>query len=865
MPNTQLDEQLRETCQLTRSGWAVWLEEGSEWEAIASYKVNVKQRKQLVTWIQQPGNKDWLKAVSIGKPKRMRNVPEGMDLQTGKIYIFPDPVTQRAILVGAEVLTDIAQRFWKVVSIGTSGRSYYDPYADSQVSGFDIFPYHQSNALNKILNMFLQTANCQGGWLAVRSGDYLEIKVQSNCDDCQNTRLSIDANPLLRELMRTKQLGIYHKGDPDWVMVPPMGFSKTTRTWIALPLIIGQRMIGLVGQWTDESAQQIDVEKIKQLSIRLAPSVEGSITFTDLSNHLHRMGLLNDFALTIASSLDLDQIIQRVFALLRRAFNTERINLVVLSSDGSEAQSYFEREGLIVSHTEAHFSLPKQVEKGEVYRTDINLPESEQQINYPGSRSSLVVPLKYRKQVIGAVGLESMKDGAFSVYDEHLLVVIASYLAGLLENGRLRRDAEARARNLSLIHEVVEQVISLTDVRQVAQIAAELMAKNFDYELAGVALATGPNNDLQVVGLGGNAADLVQKGLPYLNSVRASGIVMKVAASGQSVLENNVTKNPIYLPIPDWEAGSEMCVALKESDRVIGVINVESRRTNAFSQNDLLVLESLAGILASVIIAAGQYQKLQATIVQLQAAREELQERISAQHTAESRLIQAAKLAAVGEMAAGIAHELNNPLTTVSGFTELSLDGLPVDSPIRSDLEMVLREAKRARDVVRRLLDFARQNESVRTKTEFNEIVEDVIALVNHLLHTSGVQLITDLTANLPWVALDRNQIKQVILNLIHNALHAMPEGGQLRITTRCVTRDKQNWLQLTVNDTGTGITPENLDRIFEPFFTTRAKDGGTGLGLSVSYGIVAEHGGFMEAESKQGKGSTFSIWLPVE
>jgi two-component system NtrC family sensor kinase len=277
------------------------------------------------------------------------------------------------------------------------------------------------------------------------------------------------------------------------------------------------------------------------------------------------------------------------------------------------------------------------------------------------------------------------------------------------------------------------------------------------------------------------------------------------------------------------------------------------------------VLESLGGILTSVISSAGQYQKLQATVDQLRAAREELQERIAAQHMAESKLVQAAKLAAVGEMAAGIAHELNNPLTSVSGFTELVLEEIPPDVEFRSDLELVLRESQRARSVVRRLLDFARQSESVRVRSDVNEILKDVLALVNHLLRTSGVQLFTSFSEGIPWISVDRNQTKQVILNLIHNALHAMPTGGDLQISTACSQRDNKDWITISLSDTGTGIAPENVERVFEPFFTTRSKDGGTGLGLSVSYGIVADHGGFIDVESQVGKGSKFTIWFPVE
>jgi signal transduction histidine kinase len=256
---------------------------------------------------------------------------------------------------------------------------------------------------------------------------------------------------------------------------------------------------------------------------------------------------------------------------------------------------------------------------------------------------------------------------------------------------------------------------------------------------------------------------------------------------------------------------------------------------------------------------------LQQTVLELQQTQQELQARISAQREAEARLIQAAKLAAVGEMAAGVAHELNNPLTTVVGFTELALEDLPIDSAARADLDLVLKEARRARSVVRRLLDFSRQAETVRVKADLNEIVDDVLMLTKHLMHTSNVQPEIRLGENLSWVLVDRNQIKQVVINLVNNALYAMPEGGRLVVETAEQERYGRKWLTLTVRDTGIGIPPENLERIFEPFFTTRGDRGGTGLGLSVTYGIVTDHAGMIEVESKLKSGSTFIVWLPLD
>lgn len=284
-----------------------------------------------------------------------------------------------------------------------------------------------------------------------------------------------------------------------------------------------------------------------------------------------------------------------------------------------------------------------------------------------------------------------------------------------------------------------------------------------------------------------------------------------------------------------------------------------------FSKQAQQVWRMASMMICESVDSASQTRELKEAVTELEEIQQELRARIVAQREAESRLVQAAKLAAVGEMAAGIAHELNNPLTSVVGFTELSLESLPTESQLRNDLELVLREANRARSVVRRLLDFARQREVLRTRADINEIVADVVVLTKHLLLTSGVELDLSLTPELPWVFIDRNQIKQVLINLVNNALYAMPQGGALSIQTAVQPRHGEAFVALTVRDNGIGISPENLERIFEPFFTTRGDQGGTGLGLSVTYGIVTEHGGVIEVESRVNHGAAFTVLFPLE
>jgi signal transduction histidine kinase len=734
-------------------------------------------------------------------------------------------------------------------------------------------PYDQTRVLGRVLRMFVTRARAQGGWLAIRRADMLDVLAQWNSPQSAGASMPIDENPLWPRVTKTLKPLLVDSSQADWERVPREATRGGSKAWACFPLIIGQRMIGAVTLWRQKPLTDEQTLALDNLSAQVAPVIEIVITFAAMADHLRRLAVLNDFALTVSSAQNLDQIARRVFALLARVFGTERIALNLLSVDGSMLREYHNREGKFAPlnmELKGH-RLASLLKSGKTLRL-ADAAAAGFTPTQADSVSVLLMPLRYRGHTIGALSLESARQDAFSIYDEHLLVVITSHLAGLVEYSRLREEAEGRARNLGLIHEVVQEVVGLTDKREIAQITADLLTQYFSYELASILLFDEAQNPT-IRGFGGKSATNAERAFAHLpwqvvpgkttKSV-LDGIPNRVLRMGRSALVNDVSQDADYHPMPGSAAGSLMCVSLRDGDLSLGVVIVERRDKNAFTKNDLLDLESLAGILASVVSSADQYQRLQDSIRQLRAAQDELKSRIEAQRSAESRLIQAAKLAAVGEMAAGVAHELNNPLTTVTGFAELTLEDLPADSALRPDLELVLREARRARDVVRRLLDFARQTESTRARTDLNEVLADVIELTSHLMKTSGVLFSPDLTRELPWVSIDRNQMKQVFLNLFHNALQAMPNGGKLRLQTREAIRDGRVWVIASVRDSGEGILPEHKERLFEPFFTTKSNQGGTGLGLSVTYGIVTDHGGRIEVESQPGRGSTFTVWLPI-
>jgi signal transduction histidine kinase len=869
---TTIGNQLKEASQLTNASWAVLVErEAGKWRVLADYHLAKKTHTLLVKFLSKPEVDSWLSGALSGGQSRSVSLPEASNLEAGRLFAFPLPSGSRVVLAGADQFTSESQRLWRLVvtgmrmeTVNSDASAALSVAASLLVPDLDSEnPYDMPRALDRALASFVRLVTVQAGWLAIRRGDSLEVHAQWNAPACAGLVLSLDGDNILRRLNRNLTPMVIHRDDPLWDEIPHEGLKSNTKLWACVPLVIGQRLIGVLALWRTSAFKSDEWNRLTDLATQVAPAVETIITFAELAGHLRRLATLNDFALTVSSARSLDQIARRMFALLARAFGTELIVLYLLSSDNRLLNEYRTIEGNMVStvqSAEEHRILPVLSSNQKVRLSEI---EAGVQLPlYDKVASGLYVPLMFRGQTIGVLCVESLRSDAFDLYGENLIVVIASHLASLADYTRLREEAEGRARNLGLIHEVVQQVIGLTDSSEVAEITSDLLARYFAYELCSVFIAD-EKGDLTIAGFGGTSQQVVKRAMRSFEYPLSGGITGHVFETGESLVVNDVLQDGRYRSIKGWQAGSEMCVAIRDGEKILGIIDVESSSRNAFTHNDFMALESLAGILASVITSADQYQRLQITISQLRATQVELRARMEAQRSAENRLVQAAKLAAVGEMAAGIAHELNNPLTSVTGFAELALDDTPPDSETRKDLEIVMREAARARDVVRRLLDFARQSESTRARASLNDVIDDVVALSRHLIHTNGVELKLDLEENLPWILVDVNQMKQVLLNLIHNALQAMPSGGELCISTKSDSRAGRDWVRVSVQDTGVGIPRPDQTRIFEPFYTTKGDQGGTGLGLSVTYGIVTDHAGQIDVESQPGAGSKFSVWLP--
>ena len=324
-----------------------------------------------------------------------------------------------------------------------------------------------------------------------------------------------------------------------------------------------------------------------------------------------------------------------------------------------------------------------------------------------------------------------------------------------------------------------------------------------------------------------------------------------------SALMSLLVHRLIYVPLRDLESGAKR-VAAGNLDEAIPVRGDDELGQLASSFNSMTAALKESG------------RELREWNHKLE---EKVAERTRALRQAEAETVRGEKLASVGLLAAGVAHELNNPLTGILTFSSLMRKKLPDDSPEAEDLDLIIKETKRSAAIIRRLLDFAREKAPEKKFTDLNRLIEDTVRIVEKPAHLRDIHIELVLERNLPPVWIDANMIEQVIMNMVVNAQQAIEGEGTVTVRTRQVLRPKRSepngkavpMVEMSIIDSGCGIPEADMKKIFDPFFSSKEVGKGTGLGLSVSHGIVEAHGGLIEVESAIGRGTTFRVYLPLE
>ena len=443
------------------------------------------------------------------------------------------------------------------------------------------------------------------------------------------------------------------------------------------------------------------------------------------------------------------------------------------------------------------------------------------------------LPVKAAGRTVGVLAVDTAKRNHFTTERMRLLTTIADEIGTFIENAKLRET--------ELLHLQELEVLNRTATIFAGGGTFEEKAKDV---LGAIIALTGDWATLRVPDESGERLSMVASTWPGTIDVIevSASIAGEAFSSGKPVVVNDYAADPRALPNAiDHGARSRAAFPIVVDELPRAVLVVSSQLHSYFTPERVTLLATIAAGIAPSIEKARASDRLQ---------------------VAQQQLVQSGKLAAIGELAAGVAHEINNPLNNVMGFAQLLMDqDLPQEA--LADLEKIYAEGQRAARIVQHLLAFARNSEPERRSVDVRAVIERACSLKAYDLRRRSIELRIHLLEAPPLVSGDDQRLIEVVLNLLTNAEQAIVEGGRKgTVTVRCEADDDR--IRISVSDDGPGIPPEILGRIFEPFFTTKEVGAGTGLGLSICQGIVRQHQGELWAESDLGAGATFHVELPV-
>lgn len=464
----------------------------------------------------------------------------------------------------------------------------------------------------------------------------------------------------------------------------------------------------------------------------------------------------------------------------------------------------------------------------------------------PGSpadrtRSELVVPILLDGQILGVLDMHEDPVGAFTEEDLQFAETLAGFLAAAIQNTRLYAEAQRQAGRLALVADIAAELTVLQPTMSLLENTVQAICERLGYGHAAIGLIE-EGAYLKFEAHYDRHQGFLRTGLPRFR-IGEQGITGRVATMGEAVIVSDIRTHPEYIGI-SGQSLSELAVPIRIGQRILGVINVESPQLNAFTDYDRQLIQAMADQVAVALENARLYQMVR---------------------DAQAQLVQNERLRAAGELASGVAHNFNNVLTSIMGYSELLLME-PTLSAFHPQLRVIMQAAQQGSAIARRLQDFTRaQTATAIQSLDLNEVIEQTLLMTQPRWKDAAddegrsVNVVTHL-ATIPTIRGNPPELIEVFTNLIFNAVDAMPDGGTLTLTT--ATADEQ--VRVTVTDTGIGMDAATQARIFEPFFTTKGPMLGTGLGLSVSYGIVQRHKGMISVTSEPGAGTTFTLIFPV-
>ncbi|MEH6536540.1 MAG: GAF domain-containing protein [Psychroserpens sp.] len=681
----------------------------------------------------------------------------------------------------------------------------------------------------------------------------------------------------------------------------PVPGTKAAKSAIFVPMLVGDVPLGYVTlQNTDRNNafSDSDVSLLNTLVNSMTVALENARLFNETTRLLAEteqrnaeFAVINSVQEGLVREMDMKAIYHLVGSRICEVVNTQTLIIRTFDHDtGLEHWDYaVENEEQLVSEPRpliwANKNLIKTKESLLINENYVETAEKYGDTRKGVSeglppKSAIFVPMLVGDIVKGSVSLQNVEEeNAFTESDVRLLSTLTNSMSVALENARLFNETtrllgetEQRASELQTVNSISKAMVSHLEFDSLVKMVGDQMLKTFKADIVYLALHDRKTNMLHFPYIHGETAE----SRPFANGITENIILEKEPLLINQNMDEAYTK--IKADVKGQMVQSFLGVPIITGSDAIGVISIQSTELkNRFNEYDQRLLTTIAANLGIAIQNAEAYQKLQAALTELKAAQQQL--------------VQSEKMASLGELTAGIAHEIQNPLNFVNNFSEVSgelLEELEDDikpkpdsdindiiTDLKQNLDKINHHGKRASSIVKGMLDHSRTSSGTKELTDINVLADEYLRLAYHGLRAKdrsfNASFKTYLDENLPKTDVIPQDFGRVILNLINNAFYAVSRKEKVAPddyvpTVSVSTKSVDGVIEIEVKDNGEGISKDISDKIFQPFFTTKPSGEGTGLGLSLAYDIVTKgHGGQLIVDSKKGSYTKFKILLPIK
>jgi signal transduction histidine kinase/DNA-binding response OmpR family regulator/uncharacterized protein YigA (DUF484 family) len=675
----------------------------------------------------------------------------------------------------------------------------------------------------------------------------------------QNYQLSVGGESLIGWVTSMGRSRVIRETDPEPAF-PQDYLWPTASAELAIPLKRGNQIVGVIDVQSQDahSFPADEVTVLELLSDQLSIAIQNARLYgqtremaVGLEKRAADLAVLNDVSRLVTQTLNETEILSTAARVIVRHFGVGHCGIVLFNPtrDGLRVAMEYPDQGNINqeiplgSRQFAEAMTTKRAFAIEDVMTDPRIEPMRPSMRRASIRSVMFLPLMIQNEVVGLIRLDAIGVTRRFADDELSLgQTLASQVAVAMQNARLYQAEQFRAVRQAALYQVGRRMTATLDPQELMNSVVEAAQHDLGFDRVMILLTNEPAGEVYMAAASTNFSELVP---PDYRQRMGRGMIGQAAQSGQTQWSNDTRAHTAYFPVGQWNPLSELCVPMKAGARVIGVVNVESDAANAFSEEDVRLLESLSGQLTVALENARLYEEQKQTAEKLREV-----DRLKT------------------EFLASMSHELRTPLNSIIGFSRVILKGIdgPLSDLQKQDLEAIHGSGQHLLGLINNILDISKieagKMELTFEEVDMKQTIKTVMSTAIGLNKGKPIELRTQVPDDLPTVWVDATRSRQVLLNLVSNASKFTDQGS---IT--CFASYDHQFVTIGVRDTGIGIPPDKLGMIFDEFTqvdaSTTRRYGGTGLGLAISRRFVEMHGGKIWVESELGRGSTFYFTLP--